>query len=570
MKKKLAVLSFITCLVFSLAITQEAISQEADSSGEGDKKEIERSLKVLVADFRTIGELGEISGSAIAQALSELLREDPELRGKYSMLDRERVRSELEGLNTSNNAQVVETGRVISADGILIGKIERAGGLRTATITAQLIDTRTGVDMGKGAQVLKFAEVKEVDIFDPLGMQDAIRKIGAEITSGEIPRINISTSRFDLITINRIDRDELPLIKLTVSVTDRAGNPIEVPKEVFQVQEEGIEVEIDVKHAKELKLTRPFSLVLVMDKSGSMRGEAFKQAQAAAISFIDRLSEQDRVLVLAFGNDIVPLGLLARKSQELVDNINALKAEGGTALYAALYDSLSRISASPGEKAVILLTDGKNDVRNSSQEIKKHTLEGGLELARDTGIPVYTVGFGKGADVEVLGRIAHETHSLYQKAETPEDILQVYLRLNNLLENQYIISYTTKSLGGEVNVAAGDKGDSRVYQTSFEEKQKVIEQRQTKLANKEEELAEREKELQAKNRELDDRVKELAQREEDLKRNEAGLNEQRSALEDKERVLLEQEKTLNSQGNQLMRILQERINSLSSQGYSTD
>ena len=528
MKRKIVVICFTSCLFFALALADKSASQEEVSSVEEEKVEIERNLKIVVADFITVGELGDINGVVIAEVLSTLLTEDPELKGNYSMMDRGAVRLELSRLNTANHAQVVETGRSISADGIVVGRIVRDSGLSTATILAQLIDTRPGVDISQGAQILKFAEVKRVNIFNPVKTQDAIREIGTQITTGEIPKISISTSRFDVITINRIDRDELPVIKLTVSVTDKDGNPVQVPSEVFKVEEEGVEVPIEVKHSKDLKLTRPFSVVLMVDKSGSMKGEAFKQAQAAAVSFIDRLSEKDRVLVLAFGSDIVPLGALSPKSQELTDKINALKAEGGTALYAALYDSLSRISASPGEKAVILLTDGKNDVRASSEEIKKTTLEEGLELARKMAIPVYTVGFGEGADAEVLSRIADETHSLYQNAETPEDILKVYLRLNNLLENQYIISYTTKSVGGEVNLSAGDKEDSRAYETSLEDRQRVIDQQEALLAAKQKDLLEREESL----------LQQVARREETITAKELDIANKEKDIESREKVIL--------------------------------
>ncbi len=309
-----------------------------------------------------------------------------------------------------------------------------------------------------------------------------------------------------VVKINQIVSDGLPKIQLFVSVTNREGQPLEIADpNVFFLEENEQPVPrtniISIVQKKNTNFQTPLNTVLAIDKSGSMAFDGSDRvtdeanqpltfAKKAALDFIRNIKTIDNVRVIAFDHDLHDLG----RGVQSIEAIKNLKPSGDTALYGALYKSVKLLQSEKGLKTVILLTDGKNDLRNVfSKDLKNITLNDGLKLAQDLSIPVFTIGFGKSADTKTLKKIAHKTHSLYFSTQNKADFTQLYDRIKHIINNQYIITYRSTHYTAKtyIKVLVFSDSDVRAYinpddllakASQLEERLKALEKREKEVA----------------------------------------------------------------------------------------
>ncbi len=159
---------------------------------------------------------------------------------------------------------------------------------------------------------------------------------------------------------------ETTLVTLPVSVTDRNGRYIpNLRKEDFRLWEDGVEQQVAFFNA----VDKPFSVVLMIDTSGSTRFR-LEDIQNAAITFVNQLRRDDKVMVVSFDNEVQVLSEFTTDRYRLRDAIMRTETGDSTRLYDAvdlvINDRLSRID---GRKAVVLFTDGVDTTsRHASYE----------------------------------------------------------------------------------------------------------------------------------------------------------------------------------------------------------
>ena len=106
---------------------------------------------------------------------------------------------------------------------------------------------------------------------------------------------------------------------------------------------------------------RELDLVLLIDRSHSMRGRKLELAKTAALSTLDLLEEQHRLSVIGFDsrpNVVVPLAEVGNK-RRAEDLIASMTASGQTDIYPALAMARRMLAESTAStKHVILLSDG--------------------------------------------------------------------------------------------------------------------------------------------------------------------------------------------------------------------
>jgi len=104
---------------------------------------------------------------------------------------------------------------------------------------------------------------------------------------------------------------------------------------------------------------QPKDIVLVIDQSGSMQGEKWTQAQAAARYVLENLNPEDRFNVVVFSTGVRTYanGL---QSEEMASDaaawIDSLYAEGGTDINAGLLTALDMVQERP--TTILFMTDG--------------------------------------------------------------------------------------------------------------------------------------------------------------------------------------------------------------------
>lgn len=145
------------------------------------------------------------------------------------------------------------------------------------------------------------------------------------------------------------------LVTLPVSVTDRDGRYIpNLTKSDFRLWEDGVEQQV----AFFTSVDKPFSVVLVLDTSGSTRFK-IEEIQDAAIAFVSQLRADDRVMIISFDDDIRVLTEFTNDRNRMRDAIRRTRTGSGTRLYDAVDLVINqRLNQVDGRKAVVLFTDG--------------------------------------------------------------------------------------------------------------------------------------------------------------------------------------------------------------------
>jgi Ca-activated chloride channel homolog len=176
-------------------------------------------------------------------------------------------------------------------------------------------------------------------------------------------------------------------------------------------------------------------ITLVLDVSGSMNDEhKLENAKAGAEQLIGQLDADDTFSFLPFNNrlDWALQGVAIRDARaRALSTLQGVFASGGTALYEAVAEAWGyqrQLSArDPGRiSAVVVLTDGEDTDSTLKLPELLARIGGGRE---SQGIPVFTIGYGRDANRQVLERIATATGARFYVG-TPENIRSVFREIS--------------------------------------------------------------------------------------------------------------------------------------------
>jgi len=200
-------------------------------------------------------------------------------------------------------------------------------------------------------------------------------------------------------------------------------------------------------------LGRAKSVVLAVDRSQSMEGEALARAVAAARAFVAAKPGSDRLAVVAFGSEAV---LLSRFSSTTIDADIALRTLGvdgrqGTALNDAVVLAAHELGVErmPG-RVLVLLTDGA-DVSSRADA------EAALAAARRADVAVYAIGIeGPQFSPTPLQRLARATGGAYHGAAGLDSVAQAYSAVAAELQRTWRLRWmTTARPGDRLELRAG-------------------------------------------------------------------------------------------------------------------
>ena len=193
---------------------------------------------------------------------------------------------------------------------------------------------------------------------------------------------------------------------------------------------------------------------LAIDASASMLAQDYRPnrveaAKDAALRFVDTLPQDTQVGVLGFaGASFVKqeLTLDLDKVRSAVLGVG-IELAGGTAIGEAIVSSTNMLLASEKDRAIVLLTDGQNNVGIGVDEA--------LEYAMNFNMVIHTIGIGTeaggivantsfvtGLDSGTLELIAEKTGGKFYLAETEEELESAY---------EDIASFTTRQLSMDLS-----------------------------------------------------------------------------------------------------------------------
>ncbi len=187
-----------------------------------------------------------------------------------------------------------------------------------------------------------------------------------------------------------IIRVSTTLVTIPVSVMDRNGRYVpNLQKEEFRIWEDGVEQEVAFFQS----VDKPFSVVLMLDTSPSTQFR-LEDIQDAAITFVNQLRADDRVMVVSFNDDIKILSEFTTDRSKLQRAIHRANTDDGTRLYDALdmviNQQLSRVQ---GRKAIVLFTDGVDTTSRRSD------YQSTIMDAQELDALIYPVQYDTSADM---------------------------------------------------------------------------------------------------------------------------------------------------------------------------
>ena len=242
----------------------------------------------------------------------------------------------------------------------------------------------------------------------------------------------------DVVMVNTPDYMEtidVHLVELPTTVL-RDGKPVNgLTESAFKVLDEGQPVKLaKFEHVKDL----PLSVGMAVDTSGSMEERMATARDAGAAFFQHVMRKGDKAFLVAF--DSTP-HMMQKWSTELRDVHSALarlRPEESTALYDAVVYSLYNFLGVKGQKALVLLTDGKDTA-------SKFTFDQALEYAQRAAVPIYAIGLGIGVkDIDVkhkINKLASETGGSSYYIDAVNDLGRVYADIENELRSQYVLGF---------------------------------------------------------------------------------------------------------------------------------
>lgn len=213
-------------------------------------------------------------------------------------------------------------------------------------------------------------------------------------------------------------------------------DPASIALDDLVVTEDGVEQKVETFE----EAVDPVTVVLALDASGSMKKSA-AQAQGAARDFVNALRPEDRIAMISFADRSVLVHAPTEKREETLKAIDSYVASGGTALNDALYDALAQVSKSDGRRAIVVVTDGRDENAASNGPGSTQTWSDVLQQLEQAQTAIYAIGLGSKVDKARLEMLAEKSGG---RAFFPADVSTLalsYRKIVDELRRRYVIGY---------------------------------------------------------------------------------------------------------------------------------
>ena len=238
---------------------------------------------------------------------------------------------------------------------------------------------------------------------------------------------------------------------------------------------------------------QPITLVMLLDRSGSMKPN-FELEEQAAEAFVRAMLPNDKARIGSFGNRIqIDPPEFTSDRDALVRILHTeLQKDGPTPLWNAVNTAIDKLLLEPGRRVVLVFTDGVDKPMNFSNHNK--SLKDVMKRAEEENVMVYAIGLagqngmpdvgGRGGDLrgrggigpgafggpggrglggyhggqpqmekpdEGLPKIAAATGGGYFELESPRALASTFARVADELHHQYALGFTPEKLDGKMH-----------------------------------------------------------------------------------------------------------------------
>jgi len=189
-------------------------------------------------------------------------------------------------------------------------------------------------------------------------------------------------------------RVDVRLVNIYATVIDSSGRYVQGLKQNdFIVQEDGRRQMLSHFDRNQDTLV---SMGIVLDTSGSMRLK-LDTATSAVERFIRTIHPGDDIFLMGFDSEPYLLQDFTSDRSKLTKALRYADSEGGTALYDALEQALTKIkSGANNKRAILLVTDGEDtSSRASLRDVRQRI--------RESELLIYSLGILPGNDIQFSG-----------------------------------------------------------------------------------------------------------------------------------------------------------------------
>lgn len=227
-----------------------------------------------------------------------------------------------------------------------------------------------------------------------------------------------------------------PTIEFTV--LDGNGRYADLTRADLEVFEDDAEQEVNTFQ----EAVDPVSIVLELDQSGSMK-KAADLVRTTAAEFIHAVRPEDSLALILFSDKPYFAHVLSTNRQWSLDAIAKYTPNGGTALYDALWNALQHVKGIAARRAIVVLSDGRDENNPGTAPGSIHTLDQVMALRKDVGAAIFTVALGSNVDARALERLAVESGGQTYHAADAEGLGAQFQRVVQDLRRRYVISYSS-------------------------------------------------------------------------------------------------------------------------------
>lgn len=278
-----------------------------------------------------------------------------------------------------------------------------------------------GIATGQFDVVKAFELSSGQQLVDKAVLRATVRKVGHTADSPTLK--NIATALGDALESGRtascsaIGADAAAELAAFYSVTgnDMSSRLWSAARAEWQELDRNFDTGIAVSDpALSMSPEVPVAVALVIDSSGSMRENDPNDLRKRAAELLVDRTDRANFTIVRFDHRVSALAEGATDRAVLRRAISSIGADGGTLICQATHYALEKLANAEGDKAMVLLTDGKSQDSCAASDFSSQ------------GIRIFTVGLSADANGAMLQAIASATGGSYVHARSATGVQSAF------------------------------------------------------------------------------------------------------------------------------------------------
>ncbi len=287
-----------------------------------------------------------------------------------------------------------------------------------------------------------------------VGYENRAHRLRAEARLDGGERV-IARRRTGSFTVD--DSLEIELRQLYVNVMSEGQRVRGLERDAFRILDGGEPEQIVTFEHGDI----PVTAVLLLDCSGSMRGERFDAAMRGARTFVDRMAPLDEAKIILFSDRMLGATPFTRDGEVLRGALDEAEPIGGTAINDYLFAGLKMLDGRQGRRVVVLFTDGADlhsllsmrDVLWKAQRSQAVIYWIFLREPAHSGPPQFATalrGFDDNLEeFRLLRRAVDQSGGRIAELDGPDELEGAFAEIMNELREQYVLGYYPSNAQGD-------------------------------------------------------------------------------------------------------------------------